>query len=189
MTDRVYTRTGDAGETGLFGGGRVSKADARVEAYGAIDELNAAIGCTLMAVRDARVRDRLGAIQHDLFVIGAHLATPSKPGRKKPELPPLPVGRTAEIEQWIDEADAALPALRAFIIPGGSTGGAALHFARTICRRAERHVVALAAQAPVDPEILALLNRLSDYLFMAARLENQRAGSDEQRWEPRASGP
>ncbi len=153
MPMRIYTRTGDAGDTGLFGGGRVSKAHPRVEAYGAVDELN------------------------------AHLATPPPaPRRRQPTLPELAADRVATLERWIDEAEDALPELRAFILPGGSRGGAALHLARAVCRRAERRVAALTATEPVAPWILIYLNRLSDLLFDLARLENQRAGAEEVRW-------
>ena len=183
MTDRIYTRTGDGGETGLFGGGRVPKSHPRVEAYGDVDELNAALGWALTQTRDATIRAHLSTVQADLFAIGAHLATPPARGsRPMPSLPALPAGRVTGMEQWIDDADRTLEPLRAFILPGGSPGGAALHLARTICRRAERHVVALAATEPVEPLIVTLLNRLSDYLFTAARLENHRAGMSEQRW-------
>lgn len=185
MPFRIYTRTGDSGETGLFGGGRTSKANPRVEAYGDVDELNAAIGAALLTVRDEQVRSVAAGIQPDLLVLGAHLATPPpRPHRRRPELPRLPEGRVAELEQWIDRAEDEMPELRAFILPGGSTGGAALHLARTVCRRAERRVVALAAAEPVDPWILTYLNRLSDLLFDLARLENHRAGTPETRWHP-----
>jgi cob(I)alamin adenosyltransferase len=184
--DRIYTRTGDAGDTGLFGGGRVSKADARVEAYGAVDELNATLGCAHAASADADVRALVRSAQADLFAVGAHLATPPATGeRRAPWLPPLPTGQVAHLEAWIDRADAELPELRSFILPGGSAAGAALHLARTVCRRAERRVVALAAEQAVDPAIVIYLNRLSDVLFVAARLENHRAGREETRWEPR----
>lgn len=183
---RIYTRTGDRGETGLFGGGRVSKGDLRVEAYGAIDELNAVIGWTITRLADATEwRQRLAVVQSDLFVIGSHLATPAPKGRRrKPELPALPTSRVEEFEHWIDSADAALPPLRAFILPGGTEAGAALHIARTVCRRAERDVVRLAAHEPIDPLIVRYLNRLSDLLFTAARVINHAAGAPENEWHP-----
>lgn len=183
---RIYTRTGDRGETGLFGGGRVPKVHARVEAYGAVDELNAALGWTAATLADEQVRGQIESLQPDLFAIGAHLATPpAAPGRRQPRLPPLPEARIAELERWIDEAEEELPDLRAFILPGGSPGGASLHLARTVCRRAERRVLALAAEAKIDPSLVAYLNRLSDLLFELARLVNRRAGREEIRWEPR----
>lgn len=184
--ERIYTRTGDAGDTGLFGGGRVSKADARVDAYGAVDELSAALGCAHVAGTGADVRALVRSAQADLFAIGAHLATPTADGqRRTPWLPALPGDSVPQLEAWIDRAEAELPELRSFILPGGSAAGAALHFARTVCRRAERRVVALAADHAVDRVILVYLNRLSDVLFVAARLENHRAGQEEPRWEPR----
>jgi cob(I)alamin adenosyltransferase len=185
MTDRIYTRTGDAGETGLFGGGRVAKSDPRVEAYGVVDELNAQIGWAIGAVADSWIRERLATIQSDLFTVGAHLATPpADKGRKRPAIPDLPGGRVAELEAWMDEADASLPPLRAFILPGGSAGSAALHVCRCVCRRAERSVVRLSASQPVEPLVIVLLNRLSDFLFVAARRENANAGIDDVKWDP-----
>src|SRR5690606_4262858 len=119
MTSRLYTGTGDSGETGLFGGARVPKSHPRVDAYGQLDELNAAIGWALTLVRYPGVIDRLSRIQPGLFAIGAHLATAGRPGARAPKLPPLPESRIPELEAWIDEADAALPELHAFIMPGG----------------------------------------------------------------------
>jgi cob(I)alamin adenosyltransferase len=184
MVQRIYTRTGDAGETGLFGGGRVAKSHPRVEAYGAVDELNALLGGVISAASEPRIRGELGAVQADLFVVGAHLATDVPEGRPAPKLPPLPADRIAELEQWIDDAEAQLPELRSFILPGGTAGGAALHVARTVCRRAERRVVELAAAQHVEPVIVVYLNRLSDLLFVLARLENQHGGVTEQPWLP-----
>lgn len=184
-SSRIYTRTGDDGRTALFGGGRTSKAAARVDAYGAVDELNAVLGWTLTQLRDAWIRERLVRLQQDLFVIGAHLATPpAREGRRAPALPALPADRPAEMEQWMDEASAALEELRSFILPGGAPGGAALHVARTVCRRAERRVVALAGEEAVEPIIVTHLNRLSDFLFVAARRENAAAGVVDQLWTP-----
>lgn len=181
---KIYTRTGDDGSTGLFGGGRVSKAAPRVEAYGTVDELNAVLGWAATQVRDAGVRKRLELIQHDLFALGTDLATPPpEEGRRRPETPALPTARVREMEQWIDEAAAELPALRAFILPGGSPGAAALHVARTVCRRAERVVVALAADEPVDPAGIHYLNRAADLLFMFARMENLRSGKADVTWQ------
>jgi cob(I)alamin adenosyltransferase len=181
---RIYTRTGDQGTTGLFGGGRVPKSHPRVDAYGEVDELNAALGWAAAVVSDPWIRDRLAELQPDLFAIGAHLATPDTDRRNMPGLPPLPAARPSQLETWIDRSDEELPPLRSFILPGGSAGAAALHLARTVCRRAERRVVALAAQEPVEPAIIVLLNRLSDFLFAAARLENLRAGVADRLWDP-----
>ncbi|MFW5947056.1 MAG: cob(I)yrinic acid a,c-diamide adenosyltransferase [Gemmatimonadota bacterium] len=177
---RIYTRTGDQGETGLFGGGRVPKSHPRVAAYGTVDELNAGLGWVLAHLHDDALRARLTAIQADLFALGAHLATP--PGaRTRDHLPELPGDRVPELEAWIDEAESELEPLKSFILPGGSPAGAALHLARTVCRRAERAVVALAAEE-IEPEITVYLNRLSDLLFVWARLVNRRAGAPETAW-------
>lgn len=182
---KIYTRTGDLGSTALFGGGRVPKAHPRVDAYGAIDELNAVVGWAAASVADGEIRERLAVIQPDLFVLGSHLATPPpSEGRRRPALPPLPEERVAEIEAWIDQADEELPPLRAFVMPGGTQGAAALHLARTVCRRAERRVVELAENDEVDRFIIVYLNRLSDLFFMLARLENSRAGVEDIEWAP-----
>jgi cob(I)alamin adenosyltransferase len=185
-THRIYTRTGDDGTTGLFGGHRVSKADPRVDAYGDVDELNAMVGWALTQIQSTEIAAGLRIVQPDLLTIGAHLATPApRPGRRQPPLPPLPVERVQQMEQWIDASEGALPELRSFILPGGSAGGAALHVVRTVCRRAERRVLALSAVESVDPAIIVYLNRLSDLFFSWARLENLRTGSAEALWTPR----
>jgi cob(I)alamin adenosyltransferase len=177
---KIYTRTGDAGETALFGGGRVSKDHPRVAAYGTVDELNASLGVAAAASGREEVRERLGRIQHDLFALGALLSTPPPAeGRTTPKaLPEPPLPRIREMEAWIDEADAELPELHAFILPGGAPAAAALHLARTVCRRAERAVVHLAAQEAVEDWVLVYVNRLSDLLFTFARLENLDSGGD-----------
>ncbi len=181
---KIYTRTGDDGGTALFGGGRVRKDHERVEAYGTVDELNAAIGWAVCQVSDEVIRDRLQLLQHDLFTLGSDLATPpAREGRARPETPLLPVTRVAEMEAWMDEADMELPELRAFVLPGGATGAAALHVARTVCRRAERRVVTLAESDVVRAEVVTYLNRLSDLLFTLGRLENHRAGCGDVEWE------
>ena len=180
---KIYTRGGDGGETSLFGGGRVAKAHARVEAMGDVDELNATLGWAIGEVADDRTRARLESIQHDLFALGAELATPeAAPGRTRPDTPGLPEGRTAELERWIDEADADLPPLKAFVLPGGVPGAVALHLARTVCRRAERSVVRLSESERVDGALTTYLNRLSDLLFVLARLENHGAGAGDVEW-------
>jgi len=177
---KIYTRTGDAGETALFGGGRVPKDHPRVVAYGTVDELNASLGVAVTVSGREDVRERLGRIQHDLFALGALLSTPPpETGRTAPKgLPRPPLQRIPEMEEWIDEADARLPELRAFILPGGSTAAAALHLARTVCRRAERAVVHLGTSEAVEDWVLVYLNRLSDLLFTFARLENLAEGGD-----------
>lgn len=183
MTQRIYTRTGDEGKTGLFGGGRVSKANRRVSAYGEIDELNAVLGWVITQTTDAALIERLTLLQSDLFSIGAHLATPGG-ARTHVHLPALPSARVGEMENWIDEAEALLPELTAFILPGGTVSAAALHLARTVCRRAERAVVDLDAHEPIDANILVYLNRLSDLLFVLARVQNARASVPEPKWQP-----
>lgn len=182
---KIYTRTGDRGETALFGGGRVRKDHPRVEAYGTVDELNSVLGWAVSQVRDRTVRDRLARLQHDLFSIGAHLATPpERPGRRRPHTPDLPEARVREMEAWMDEADEELPELRAFVLPGGTAGAAALHVARTVCRRAERAVVTLSGEDEVGETVVPYLNRLSDLLFTLARLESFRDGVSEVEWAP-----
>lgn len=182
---KIYTRRGDGGSTGLFGGGRRPKDDRRIAAYGDVDELNASLGLAVTAVVHEETRAHLTATQKDLFSIGAHLATaPPEDGRKVPSLPDLPEARIAEMEGWIDGATSVAGELTHFILPGGSLGAAHLHISRTVCRRAERAVVALSHESPVDPVILAYLNRLSDYLFSASRLENHTAGPGDVEWVP-----
>jgi cob(I)alamin adenosyltransferase len=184
MTQRIYTKTGDEGQTGLFGGQRVPKDHPRVGAYGEVDELNAVIGWALTQLDDEEVAARLRMIQSDLFALGAHLATALTDKNNKLSLPELPARRVSEMEAWIDAAEAELPQLKSFILPGGSRGGAALHVARTVCRRAERLVVGLANSERVDPAIIVYLNRLSDFLFDMARLVNYRNGETETKWQP-----
>lgn len=180
---KIYTRKGDRGRTALFGGGRVPKDDLRVEAYGTVDELNSVLGRALLSVEDEDVRERLARIQQDLFAVGAVLATPSnEDGRPPPRVPDLPADRVPEMEDWIDEASEELEPLKNFILPGGGPGGAELHVARTVCRRAERRVVALAAESEVEEDAIRYLNRLSDLLFVFARLENDRAGGGDVIW-------
>ena len=182
---KIYTKSGDGGETGLFGGGRVRKSDARVEAYGEVDEACAALGVARAALGDPELAAELARVQDELFCVGAELASPhGVPARAAvPRIEP----RWAErLERAMDRWDAELPALHAFVLPAGTPGAAALHLARTVCRRAERRVVALAVQAEVDPAVLVYLNRLSDLLFVAARLANHRAGQAETHWDPKA---
>jgi len=179
---KIYTRTGDEGDTGLFGGARVPKTHPRVVAYGEVDELNAALGVALAQVADAALAARIEAIQRRLFDVGADLATPPD-GRAGAWVKRVPDAWVAELEAEIDRFDAELPALSSFIVPGGTAGAAALHLARTVCRRAERAVVA-AAEAGEDlgPAVARYLNRLSDWLFMAARAANARAGVADVAW-------
>ena len=180
---KIYTKTGDDGETGLFGGGRVPKDDPRVEAYGDVDELNAVIGMARAVEVMPRVDELLVPVQRDLFAIGALLATPDREKMAQHlQKARIDERRIAELEQAIDDAESELEPLRAFILPGGTPKAATLHVARTVCRRAERHVVRL--QHAVDLPALAViyLNRLSDLLFTLARLANRRAGAGEVTW-------
>lgn len=182
---RIYTRTGDAGDTGLFGGGRVPKNHPRVEAYGDVDELNAAIGFARSIEPMPRIDEVLVPIQRDLFAIGALLATPDREKmRQHLEKARVDDDRVGQLERAIDDGDRELEPLRSFIVPGGTPKAAALHVARTVCRRAERRVVSL-TEAGVDeipPVVVIYLNRLSDLLFTLARLANRRAGAGEVTW-------
>lgn len=180
---KIYTRTGDEGETSLFGGKRVSKSDARVTAYGQVDELNAVLGAVLATEPRDFEHALLMAIQRDLFAIGGRLATP-EPDRVAKALGKavVPHDRIDALEENIDRMDRQLPVLKQFILPGGTAKAAALHWARTVCRRAERGVVQLSNDAAVPGEILKYLNRLSDLLFTMARLANAQADVPEEQW-------
>ena len=182
---KIYTRTGDAGETGLFDGTRVLKSDSRVATYGDVDELNAWLGLARsMLGHHAELAGMLVQIQRDLFAVGARLADPSHriAGRvSKVEIGPADIVR---LEGWIDTLEAVLPPLRRFILAGGSNAGATLHVARTVCRRAERAIVALRAadETMVDTSPLVYVNRLSDLLFVMARVANLRDDIPEIEW-------
>jgi cob(I)alamin adenosyltransferase len=178
---KIYTRTGDGGETALFDGTRVSKSDPRVDAYGDVDELNAMIGLARASGADAVVGERLAALQHDLFALGARLADPSVRIAGRVRKAAIGEEDVRRLESWIDATDAELEPLRRFILPGGSPVAAALHVARAICRRAERRIVSLGEEA-VDAALLAYVNRLSDLLFVLARLANARAGVPDVEW-------
>ena len=180
---KIYTKTGDTGQTGLFGGGRVSKDDLRVEAYGDVDELNAVLGMARCVEIMPRIDEVLVPIQRDLFAIGALLATPDR-DRMASHLEKARIddARIAELEHAIDDGESELEPLHAFIIPGGTPKAAALHVARTVCRRAERHVVRLQHDVELPPIAIIYLNRLSDLLFTLARLANRRAGAGEVTW-------
>jgi cob(I)alamin adenosyltransferase len=184
MAYKIYTKTGDDGETGLFGGGRVAKDHARVEAYGDVDELNAFIGQARSAVMMPRIDEVLAPIQRDLFAIGALLATPH-PEKHEEQLEKarLTDQRIAQLEQAIDDAEEELDPLKAFILPGGTAKAAALHVARTVCRRAERKIITLQRSGePVPQVVIVYINRLSDLLFVLARVANKRAGAGEVTW-------
>ncbi len=180
---KLYTKTGDDGTTGLFGGGRVKKASLRVEAYGTVDETNAAIGVARAAGLAPAIDGVLARVQEDLFTLGAELAC--VPG-KEAKLPATPLGEPdiARLEAAIDEADGVCPPLASFVLPGGSPQAAALHVARTVSRRAERAVLAL-DDAPARRELVVYLNRLSDLLFALARRANVIAGVPDVPWKPR----
>ncbi len=181
---KIYTKTGDTGETGLMGGARVPKDHLRVSAYGAVDETNAAIAVALTTAPEDLAADLLREIQGDLFAIGAALATPEPARLKATQRAKAAVaaGRITALERAIDAADEELEPLKAFVLPGGTAKAAALHLARTVCRRAEREVVALSHGEKVPPEVLVYLNRLSDLLFTLARLANRRAGVPDVSW-------
>ncbi len=175
---KIYTRTGDRGQTGLFGGARVSKADPRVEAYGTVDEANATLGLARAAAPSASLDAQLGRLQADLFVVGAELAcVPEKIDRLK--LPLVGQVDIERLEKWIDEAESELVALSSFVLPGGSPTAAALHLARTVTRRAERRTLDVDS---VRSEVLIYLNRLSDLLFVLARRANHEAGVADTPW-------
>jgi len=180
---KIYTKTGDLGTTALFGGRRVSKADLRIDTYGTVDELNAYIGL----VRDQPVntlrKDVLVQVQDRLFTLGSILAT--EPGNTKVKIPALHETDIKALEAEIDKMDADLPPMRFFVLPGGHTAVSFCHVARTVCRRAERLVIALHEQEPVSPLVIQYLNRLSDYLFMLSRKMTQELGAEETPWHPK----
>lgn len=180
---KIYTRTGDDGTTGLFAGGRTSKASLRVEAYGTVDELNAQIGLARAASPSAFTDAALEQVQNVLFHVGADLATPLDAEAKW--IVRTTPAQAEWLERSIDEMTAQLPELRAFILPGGTPAAAHIHVARTVCRRAECITVALAAAEPVNPDALVYLNRLSDWLFTLARFENMQAGREDVTWQAR----
>lgn len=178
---KIYTKTGDAGQTGLFGGARVSKASERVAAYGEIDELNSVIGLARAHGLESRKDGWLARIQSELFDLGAELATVPHKQASVAQLM-LDDADIAKLEAAIDELDAEVVALKMFVLPGGSLAASALHLARTVCRRAERSLVALGASEPVRPEVLRYVNRLSDLLFIMARSANRDEGLPDVPW-------
>ena len=177
---KIYTRTGDAGETALFGGTRVRKSDARVAAYGDVDELNAWLGVVHASGLDADLSDMVVRIQRDLFALGARLADPAQRIAARVSKAAVTAADVERLEGWIDRLEEELPPLRRFILPGGTAAGASLHVARTVCRRAERAIVAL--EGGVEPELLIYVNRLSDLLFVMARAANRRGAAPELEW-------
>lgn len=185
---KIYTKTGDSGETALYGGTRVSKASARVDSYGNIDELNSFIGVAKAQISDENILSQLENIQFNLFTLGSEAATPTDKlmlanGKSRLSLV-LDEKDIEELESWMDEMEATLQPLQYFILPGGGSGATAFHVARTVCRRAERSLVFLNDSEPVRPELIKYLNRLSDYLFVLARFVSQLNGEKEEYWNP-----
>jgi cob(I)alamin adenosyltransferase len=178
---KIYTKTGDAGDTSLFDGTRVSKTDPRVVAYGDVDEVQAVLGVVRAAGLPDDLNEMCVALQRDLFALGARLADPSHKIAKRVEKIVIDEASISRLEGWIDRLDTEIPPLRHFILSDGGPAGAALHLARTVCRRAERSVLLLGSEA-VEPVVIVYLNRLSDLLFTMARAANHRAGSPETPW-------
>ena len=182
---RIYTRTGDKGETGLVGGARVSKAHLRLQAYGTLDELNSVIGILRLKVSAPTVvGETLKVIQQDLFVLGAVLASPADQLVKLDARMSQPMWSTEGMEQDIDRLTALAPPLTSFVLPGGGEGSAFAHWARTVCRRAEREIVTLSAEVEIRPEVLTYINRLSDWLFALSRAENAVNSVPDVAWKP-----
>ncbi|MDB5331530.1 MAG: ATP/cobalamin adenosyltransferase [Phycisphaerales bacterium] len=181
---KIYTKTGDDGTTGLIGGSRVSKGDARIECYGTVDELNAGLGLAMVAAEQgaAELTPMLRRVQNELFVVGSHLATPDQSPHRK-SLPPLDEKMVTRLEEEIDAAETRLAPLRQFILPGGTEAAARLHLARTVCRRAERLLVRLSHPDEATSFVVKYLNRLSDWLFVQARRANAIAGVADVPWE------
>lgn len=181
---KIYTKTGDTGQTALIGGRRVSKAELRIDAYGTVDELNAWLGLLRDQTANTSRVGLLADIQDRLFTIGAELATdPDKAIRKA--LPAIVESDVVRLEESMDAMDADLPELRAFVLPGGHQSVSFCHLARTVCRRCERVIIALNAQEPIDPLVIQYINRLSDYLFVLGRKLTQELAADEIEWKPR----
>jgi cob(I)alamin adenosyltransferase len=180
---KIYTKTGDTGETSLFTGGRVRKSDIRVEAYGTVDELNSVLGLVRSHGVPEPAETWLETVQNDLFALGADLATPMDSTAEW--LVRMETPAVERLESWIDQMDSELPPLKNFVLPGGTPAAATLHIARTVCRRAERITVQLASEQPINEVGLTYLNRLSDMLFTMARWVNLRAGISETKWSVR----
>jgi cob(I)alamin adenosyltransferase len=178
---KIYTKTGDSGETSLFDGTRVSKTDPRVAAYGEVDELQAAVGVARAAGLDPDLDDMCVTMQRDLFAVGARLADPRHKIAERVEKAVVTDAQVSRLEDWIDRLDREIPALRHFILSGGGVPGAQLHLARAVARRAERAVISLGTDA-VEPIVIVYLNRVSDLLFTMARAANYRAGLAETEW-------
>jgi cob(I)alamin adenosyltransferase len=189
---RIYTRTGDAGDTGLYGGQRVRKDNCRVEAYGTVDEANAVLGIVATQLEnDTELREVIYTLQRELFTVGADLATPLERDSQKATVPRIEGSHIETLEGWIDRLEESLEPLRNFILPGGTPAAASLHLARTVVRRAERAVVTLLDEDPeqTNPDTLRYLNRVADLLFVLARSANQRAGVPDVPWSRHNSSP
>lgn len=184
MAYKIYTRTGDAGNTGLIGGNKVPKNDLRIETYGTVDELNAWMGMMNDQLNNPEFKNELKEIQDRLFTIGSLLATDHEKETKM-QLPDLHNGDVSFLENRIDAMTAQLPEMKSFILPGGHPVVSSIHIGRCVCRRAERLVVALQQEVPVEPLIIQYLNRLSDYLFTLARFAGMQLGAEEIPWKPR----
>lgn len=180
---KIYTKTGDKGETGLFGGERVSKNSVRIEAYGTVDELNSIIGLTITECNSEEIKTLLQKIQNNLFVLGSDLATPDSEKNKKLKISRVTPDFAAEIENAIDYFTSQLEELRNFILPGGSKGSSMLHVCRTVCRRAERRVIAIEDGIRISSDIVIFLNRLSDLFFVLSRFENKVSGIPDTTWK------
>jgi len=180
---KIYTKTGDEGLTGLFGGERVSKDSARIEAYGTVDELNSFIGLTVTEIKNEEIKTLLLKLQNQLFVLGSDLATPLVEKNKKYNIPRLTKESYIELEKEIDYFEAKLEPLKNFILPGGTKGAALLHVCRSITRRAERQIVSLKKEVNIGDNILIFVNRVSDLLFVLARYENHWLNVDDTKWE------
>lgn len=180
---KIYTKTGDKGDTGLFGGERVSKDSLRINSYGTIDELNSHIGLAVTEVKDGEIKDLLVRIQNQLFNIGSDLATPDTEKNKKLNIPRITEEDFNLLEKEIDRFEQRNDELKQFILPGGSKGAAHLHVCRTVCRRGERLVVSLSKTDKINQNIIVYLNRLSDLLFVLARYENKINGIEDIKWE------
>ncbi len=182
MLSKIYTRTGDKGETGLVSGQRVPKDSLRVEAYGAVDELNSVLGTARSFIEDTDISELLRNVQEDLFILGADLATP---GEGSPRIPRITQEMVAQIERAIDRFDREVAPLRAFILPAGDRAASLMFLARAVARRAERRLVALSKSEQIGQQIIPYMNRLSDLLFVLGRALNARRGQPETEWHPK----
>ena len=180
---KLYTKTGDKGETALFGGERVGKDHLRIKAYGTVDELNALVGVALSEIVDSELKETILKIQNDLFTLGSDLASPFEKENKNFIIPRISQEHITNLESKIDMFDSQVPKLKNFILPGGTKGASLLHLARTVCRRAERKVVELSRETGIGDNVIIYLNRLSDLLFVLARFENFKSSLPDIEWQ------